>query len=67
MKLKIPANNLATAPIENMVPLKKVESDMLGKNVKDAMMIKTIFAVMIDTTKDIETLNMSFEFTSLLV
>ena len=63
MKLKIPANNPATAPIEKMVLLKKVESDMHGKNVKDAKMIKTIFAATIDTTKEIEILNMPFEST----
>lgn len=57
----MPANNPAIAPIEKKAALKKDESDMPGKNVQDAKMIKTIFAAVIDTTKEIATLNIPFE------
>ena len=66
MKLRIPANNPPIAPIEKKAPLKKDESEMPGKNVKDAKMIKIIFAAIIDTTKDIAILNIPFEFILLL-
>ena len=61
MKLKIPADNPAIAPIEKKAPLKKEDSDMAGMNVKAANIIKTIFAAIIDTKKDTATLNIPFE------
>lgn len=67
MKLKIPANNPAIVPIEKRAPLKKDDTDLSVKNAKPAKMIKTIFAAMIDTSKDIATLNMPFESILLLV
>ena len=61
IKLKIPTDNPAIIPIEKKAPLKKDDSDIAGRNVKAAKIIKTIFAAMIDTNIDTETLNIPFE------
>lgn len=61
IKLKIPTDNPAIIPIEIKAPLKKDDSDIAGRNVKAAKIIKTIFAAMIDTKRDIETLNIPLE------
>ena len=61
IKRKIPTDNPAIIPIEKKAPLKKDDSDIAGRNVKAVKIIKTIFAAMIDTTRDMETLNISLE------
>ena len=61
IKLKIPTDNPAIIPIEKKAQPKKDDSDIAGRNVKAAKIIKIIFAAMIDTTRDMETLNISLE------
>ena len=46
-----------------MEPLSDDESEIIGKNVIDQKMTKTILAAMIDTTTDIEYRNILFELT----
>ena len=61
IKQNIPENNPAIIPIEIKTPLNNDDSDMAGRNVKAAIRIKTIFAAMVDTNIDTETLNIPFE------
>ena len=61
IKLKIPTDNPAIIPIEKKAPLKNDDSDIAGRKVKAAKIKKTIFAAMIDTTRDTKTLNISLE------
>jgi len=47
-----------TKAINSTNPLKKDEFETTGTNVIDQIIIKTIFAVIVATTIDIDTLNM---------